>query len=90
MAMKPLPAVLLALGLAACQTGPTPEELTAVDRTACDQAGFATDSDAHKLCLLLQDTNRRLENLERRISFIELDVRGGVGFGFSRCRFRYC
>ena len=76
------------LGLAACQTGPTPEELQAADLAACDAAGFEPGSDAHGLCLLLQNTNRRLASLERRLNFLELDVRS---FGrFGHCRDRRC
>jgi hypothetical protein len=77
-----VPAVCLAL--AGCQTGPTPEEQQALDIVACDEAGFEPGSDAHGLCLLLQRTNRRLEALERRLNFIELDVRSGF-YNFPRC-----
>lgn len=81
--------LLAAVTLAACQTGPTPEEVEAFDLAACDAAGFEPQSDAQRLCLLLQTTNRRLEALERRMSFIELDVRSGV-LPFGRCIDRRC
>lgn len=74
--------------LAACQTSPTIEDLQALDEAACDAAGFEPGSDAHGLCLLLQTTNRRLATLERRLDFIELDVRSFGRFGF--CRDRLC
>ena len=85
---------LLALGaatavLSACTTGPTVEEVQAFDLAACDAAGFEAGSDAHGLCLLLQGTNRRLETLERRLNFIELDVRSGASWG-GRCIDRRC
>jgi hypothetical protein len=70
--------------LAACTAGPTVEEVQAFDMAACDTAGFEAGSDAHGLCLLLQSTNRRLEAVERRLNFIELDVRSGFGWG-GRC-----
>jgi hypothetical protein len=82
--LHPLAAVALALGLAACQTGPTLQEVQAFDTAACDAAGFEAGSDAHGLCLLLQSTNRRLELVERRLNFIELDVRSFGRLGFCR------
>jgi len=87
MALTPPRLVVGALGLlllTACQTGPTLEELQAVDVAACDAAGFEPGSDAHGLCLLLQTTNRRLAFLERRLDFIELDVRSFGRRGFCR------
>lgn len=86
-----LAVLLLALltPLAACQTGPTLEELRATDLAACEAAGFDEGSEAHGLCLLLQSTNRRLEALERRIAFIELDVRSAT-FPVGRCVDRRC
>lgn len=73
----------LAVLLAGCQAVPTAEEVRAFDLAACDAAGFEAGSDAHGLCLLLQSTNRRLDALERRLNFIELDVRTGFGWGRS-------
>lgn len=74
--------------LGACQTGPTMEEVVARDRAACDIAGFEPGSDAHGLCLLLQSTDRRLEAVERRLNFLELDIRSFSRFG--RCPGRFC
>jgi hypothetical protein len=82
--LRPLAAAALGLGLAACQTGPTQQEVQAFDTAACDAAGFEAGSDAHGLCLLLQSTNRRLESVERRLNFIELDVRAFGRLGFCR------
>jgi hypothetical protein len=82
-------AVAAGLGLAACTTGPTAEEVRAMDLAACDAAGFETGSDAHGLCVLLQATNRRLEAVERRLNFIELDVRGAFS-PLNRCFDRRC
>lgn len=76
--------VCLCLGLAACETGPTPEEIQAFNMVVCDEAGFEPGSDAFGLCLQLQQTNRRIEALERRLTFIELDVRTAVGWP-GRC-----
>jgi hypothetical protein len=86
--LRLLAAAAALLGLAACETGPTPEELQAADLAACDAAGFETGSDSHGLCLLLQTTNRRLTSLERRLNFLELDVRSFGRFGY--CRDRNC
>ncbi len=87
---RPLLAIAAAAVLVSgCQTGPTVEEVRALDVAACDTAGFEAGSDAHGLCLLLQGTNRRLATLERRLDFIELDVRSGL-FGVGRCYDRRC
>lgn len=74
--------------LGACETGPSPEELLASDAAACSAAGFEPGSDAERLCRLLQETNRRLDGLERRLGFLELDVRSWRGFG--RCGIGSC
>jgi hypothetical protein len=79
----------LCLCLAACETGPTPEEIQAFEQAVCDEAGFEQGSDAFLLCLQLQMTNRRIEALERRLTFIELNVRTGLGF-YGRCDNRRC
>ena len=87
---RPLLAIAaVAILVSGCQTSPTVEELRALDVAACDTAGFEPGSDAHGLCLLLQDTNRRLATLERRLDFIELDVRSGLS-GVGRCYDRRC
>lgn len=57
-----------------------------MDVAACDAAGFEADSDAYRLCLLLQNTNRRLEVLDRRLNFLELDVRTRFNRSFGYCR----
>ncbi len=88
MALRLLAAAAVSLLLVGCETGPTLEQMQVMDTAACDAAGFAPGSDAHGLCLLLQSTNRRLEAVERRLNFIELDVRN---FGRSRyCLDRRC
>lgn len=84
--MKGLPVVALGLLLAACTPGPTAEELRAMDMAACDEAGFEPGSDAHRLCLLLQETNRRLDMVGRRLDFLELDVRNFFNRPFGYCR----
>ncbi|MEZ5862326.1 MAG: hypothetical protein R3D28_25720 [Geminicoccaceae bacterium] len=83
--MTPAPHLILAacLVLGACEAAPTVEELRTTDAAACSGAGFASGSDAHGLCLLLQETNRRLEAVERRLNFLEVDVRSRNGYG--RC-----
>jgi hypothetical protein len=81
--------VCACLGLAACEAGPTPQEIQAINMAVCDEAGFEPGSDAFGLCLQLQQTNRRIEALERRLTFIELDVRTGVGL-YGRCYDRGC
>ncbi len=57
------------------------EELRTADIAACSAAGFQSGSDAERLCLLLQETNRRLEWVERRLNFLEVDSRRWSGYG---------
>lgn len=75
------PAVLVlaagAAALAGCATAPleTPEEARVRRMMSCEEAGFATGTPELRLCLLLRETNERLEVMERRLRFIEQDVR---------------
>ena len=89
MSVRGLAILGLCLGLAACETGPTPEEIQAFEQAICDEAGFEQGSDAFRLCLQLQMTNRQIQALERRLTFLELNVRTGVGF-YGRCNNRGC
>jgi hypothetical protein len=70
--------LLLAAGaaLAGCATTPveTPEEARARRTVSCEEAGFAAGTPELRLCLLLRETNERLEVMERRLRFIEQDV----------------
>jgi hypothetical protein len=62
--------------VAGCATAPveTPAETLARRTGNCQQAGFAPDTAELRLCLLLQETNDRLDVMERRLRFIEQDV----------------
>ncbi len=76
--MRPAPALaLLLLPLAGCATAPpeTPAERVARQGADCAAAGFQRDTEAYRLCLLLQEQSERLGALERRLAFIEQDVR---------------
>lgn len=87
--MRPAaPALALLLAVAACATGPTetPVERQARLNADCVAAGFQRDTEAYRLCLLLQEQGERLGALERRLGFIEQDVRfprfgGFYGYG---------
>ena len=75
--MRPMSVLALLLGLAACAGTPpeTPAERVARQGADCAAAGFQRDTEAYRLCLLLQEQNERLGALERRLAFIEQDVR---------------
>ena len=84
MRLTPAPALLL-LTLAGCATAPpeTPAERVARQGADCTAAGFQRDTESYRLCLLLQEQSERMAALERRLAFIEQDVRFG-GFGGGR------
>ncbi len=64
--------VLAMLGtLSACTQPIDPEAIKAADQATCIEAGFENDSDAFKLCLLMQKQERRLDQRLRRL---ELEV----------------
>jgi hypothetical protein len=62
--------------LAGCAAGvpETPQEREARFQAACNQAGFKADTEAYKLCLLIQQQNDRLDAVERRLGFIQSDL----------------
>jgi hypothetical protein len=67
----------LALPLAGCAAAAreTPVERQARLQADCTAAGFTRDTEAFRLCLLLQETDERLAAVERRLGFIEQDTR---------------
>ena len=65
-------ASLLSLALLlGCVPPPTPEEVAARHVANCREAGLTPDTDAHRLCLLLEAQNDRLIALERRLQLLE-------------------
>jgi hypothetical protein len=72
------PAALLTtlLLLAGCTTvvRETPEQRTARLNADCAAAGFTPDTESFRLCLLIQQTNDRLDSVERRLRFIDQDI----------------
>jgi invasion protein IalB len=66
-------ALILPLAATACAQMPaeTPEEATQRWAVTCLEAGFARDSDAYKVCLLLEQQNDRMAYIERRLQIIE-------------------
>lgn len=65
--------------LAGCAVPPaeTPVEAQARRGQSCEEAGFTAGSEDYRLCILLQQTNERLAAVERRLGWIEQDVRFG-------------
>ena len=67
------PLLLLALlPLAACVEPLAPADLARIDQETCAEAGFAPNADAFKLCLLIQDQNRRIGLLESEVTRLGL------------------
>lgn len=77
---------LSALLLVGCAPPPTPEEVAARRAASCREAGLAPDSDAGRLCLMLEAQNDRLAALERRLQLLENYAPGLPPF-FRRCCF---
>lgn len=74
--MSRWPVLLSALLLmGACAAAETPVERQARLQADCAAAGFEKDTEAFRLCLLIQHQNERLARVERRLGFIEQDVR---------------
>jgi hypothetical protein len=65
-----------AMFLAGCTMPPfeTPAEALARRQVSCTEAGFSEGTPDFRLCLLLQQTNERLEAVERRLIWIEQDT----------------
>jgi hypothetical protein len=70
-------AIIAAAPLLGCTMPPqeTPAEALARRQVSCSEAGFQKDTPDFRLCVLLQQTNERLENVERRLGWIENEVR---------------
>ena len=66
-----------AAGIGGCALPPqeTPVEALARRQLSCTEAGFQAGTPDFRLCVLLQQTNERLENVERRLGWIEQEVR---------------
>jgi len=75
---------LATLSLVGCSQPIDPEELREQDALACEEAGFESESDAYRLCLLIQENNRRMAYIERRLDHIELDLHRFNHFPFRR------
>ena len=76
-----------AAGIGGCALPPqeTPVEALARRELSCTESGFTEGTPDFRLCVLLQQTNERLASVERRLSWIEQDVRfAGPYFGPGR------
>jgi hypothetical protein len=66
----------LAPGLAACASpGEIREARIERDRAVCEELGFEIGSEGFVLCVLIQDTNRRIDQVHQRLQFLESDLR---------------
>jgi hypothetical protein len=76
----------LAALLAGCATPPpeTPEQTAERRSLSCLEAGFAKDSDAYRVCLLLQRQSDRLDAMEQRLRLIESQTVYGPPFPYPR------
>ena len=86
MSFRRVALLLPALALAGCATEAEIREAQqariAADRFSCLEQGFEEGTDAFALCQLLLQTNRRLDSLSSRMTFLEHDVRRLDTFGF--------
>ncbi|MCS6878484.1 MAG: hypothetical protein NZP72_09305 [Geminicoccaceae bacterium] len=84
--MRALPAiVLLVLAVSGCRTIAELEQAAREARAAdCKAAGFVEGTDPFRLCLMIRETNERIERVERRIDFLDTEISRAVTFGFWR------
>jgi hypothetical protein len=75
---------LLLLGGCATVAPETPEQTAQRHAIACREAGLAADSDAGRLCVLIERQNDRLAALEQRLRIIETETLTPGPF-FGRC-----
>ncbi len=61
---------LLISGCAAAQKE-SPEAYAARLQASCTEAGFQRDTESYRLCLLLQDTNERLDAVEQQVCYVD-------------------
>jgi hypothetical protein len=77
------------LKLAGCQSAAEQRAaFEAAIRDSCRSQGFAEETDAFRMCLLLERTNARLGILESRLDQLEFAIRRLDTFRFDcvRCR----
>jgi hypothetical protein len=63
--------LLLISGCATAQKE-SPEAYVARLQASCTEAGFQRDSESYRLCLLLQDTNERLDAVEQQVRYVDM------------------
>ena len=66
--------LLLISGCAAVQKE-SPEAYAARLQANCTEAGFQPDTESYRLCLLIQDTNERLDTVERQLRYVDMNTR---------------
>ena len=66
--------LLLISGCAAVQKE-SPEAYAAHLQANCTEAGFQRDTENYRLCLLIQDTNVRLDGVERQLRYVDTNTR---------------
>lgn len=78
-------ALLALLMLVGCQTPAEYERVLAQTRVEdCKAAGFIENTDPFRLCLMIRETNERIERVERRIDFLDAEISRAVTFGIWR------
>jgi hypothetical protein len=63
--------LLLISGCAAVQKE-SPEAYAARLQASCTEAGFQRDTENYRLCLLIQDTNERLDAVEQQLRYVDM------------------
>lgn len=78
--------VLMLLLLGGCATQPqeTPEQAAERRLVSCREAGFTPDTEAWRLCLLIERQNDRLSEMERRLRIIDSQTLAPPFYGPGR------
>jgi hypothetical protein len=63
--------ILLLINGCATVQKESPEAYAARLQASCTEAGFQRDTESYRLCLLLQDTNERLDAVEQQVRYVD-------------------
>jgi hypothetical protein len=66
--------ILLLINGCATVQKESPEAYAARLQASCTEAGFQRDTESYRLCLLIQDTNERLDAVEQQVRYVDMNT----------------